>query len=398
LAVVIALYNFVPWVMSRPFRERDVGPEDHRRMVLLACGTIVLDYFALTCAIWLVGGCRSPFVVFYLLHVIASALLLSRRAALVLAGLAYGLLVLLVVIEWTGFASPHLPTGSVVGTEALGGRFALTILVVYAMLFVLTCYLLLTLTRAVRSGERRIQIANAELSRLSEQRRDFLHIAMHNLKSPLGAATMFLENIKAGLGGPVTDQQGEWLGRSLKRLEGLTEFLSEMQTLSALENSIISDTYVRVDLTGIAEGLYEEYRDVAEEQGLALALEIQRPVPAVVGHERLLREAIVNYVTNALKYTPRGGHVVLRVLYRKPWVRVEVSDDGEGIASEDQGRLFGEFVRVIKPGSQAANVKGTGLGLSIVRRVVLAHDGRFGVESQEGNGSTFFIALPPLLE
>lgn len=398
VAACIAAYDVVAWLLLRRYRDPEVATPEHERLLLATYGAIALDFVALTCAVWLVGGIRSPFAAFYLLHVIVSALLLSRRAVLVLTGLAYGLLVLLAAGEWTGLAPPRLPAGAVASVAPLEGRFALTLLVVYAMLFGLTCFLLLGLTRSLRRGERRIYMANAELGRLSEQRRDFLHIAMHNLKAPLGAVKMFLENLQAGLAGPLNDKQGEWVGRSLRRLDELSDFMSDMHTLSSLESDIIAAQFTRVDLEQLLARLVEEHRDLAEQRGQSLRLEVRRPVPPVVGHPRLLREAAVNYLTNALRYTPAGGHVEVRLAWRAPHVRLEVADDGEGIAPADQARLFGEFVRLRKPAGPGEPERGSGLGLSIVKRIALAHGGRVGVDSEPGRGSTFFLELPPLLE
>lgn len=113
--------------------------------------------------------------------------------------------------------------------------------------------------------------------------------------------------------------------------------------------------------------------------------------------ERLIREALANYLGNAIKYTPRGGNVVVSASDEHGVVRVTVTDDGPGIAKDAQARLFQEFVRT---GSQAAKTDrsgGIGLGLSIVRRIAEAHGGRAGVASEPGLGSTFFMefrALP----
>jgi signal transduction histidine kinase len=140
--------------------------------------------------------------------------------------------------------------------------------------------------------------------------------------------------------------------------------------------------------------LVGEYEDVAESHSHTLTLEIPGPVPPVVGHARLLHEAIVNYLTNAIKYTPDGGTIVVRVLYREPMVRVEVQDNGIGIADEDLDRLFQEFVRIPRRGADADRARGSGLGLSIAKRIVVAHGGRTGVESKPGKGSTFFAEFP----
>jgi signal transduction histidine kinase len=88
----------------------------------------------------------------------------------------------------------------------------------------------------------------------------------------------------------------------------------------------------------------------------------------------------------------------VRVLSKPPMVRIEVSDNGIGIAPEDQGRLFQEFVRISGTPEKPNKIKGSGLGLSIVKRVVLAHGGRTGVESEAGKGSTFYMELPALVE
>lgn len=398
LALFIALYDLAAWLFFRRHTGPDIPASVYPRLLAVTYAAVILDFLSLTAAVWLVGGGRSPFTAFYLLHVMVSCILLSRRAALTLTTLAWGLLVSMIVIEWTGAAIPPLPAGAVTGEGRLTGIQAVTLIVVSGTLLLLSALLLLGLTGALRRVERRILLANAELSRLSQLRKDFLHIGAHNLRAPLGAVTMLLENMRAGLAGEVTEKQKDWLGRSLRRLGDLSEFMTEMQTLSALETDIIKSEFKAVDLAGIVGRLVEEYRDVAEGRRHSLTLEPPGPVPPVLGHDRLLREAVVNYITNAIKYTPEGGTIVVRVLHRASWVRVEVSDNGPGIPREEQWRLFREFVRLEGPGMEANRVKGSGLGLSIVRRVMEAHGGRVGVESEAGEGSTFFLELPALVE
>jgi signal transduction histidine kinase len=209
---------------------------------------------------------------------------------------------------------------------------------------------------------------------------------------------MLLDNMRGGLAGPTTEKQRDWLDRSLRRLGDLSEFMRGIQALASLESDIIETQFSRVDLGAVAGRLVDEYEDVAAQRGHTLLLEIPEKVPPVVGHDRLIQEALVNYVTNAIKYTPNGGRIAVRVLSRPPMVRVEVIDNGIGIAREEQGRLFQEFFRVPAGGDRPNKVKGSGLGLSIVRRVVLAHGGRTGVESEPGKGSTFYMELPSLVE
>lgn len=396
LSAAIALYNLVAWAFFRRFRDGGAGARAFPRLLAVTYAAVLLDFLALTAAVWLVGGARSPFTAFYLLHVMVGCILLSRRAALTLTGVAFALLVALVALEWSGLAVPRLPRGAVAGAERLDGLHASTLIVVHLVLLGASAFLLLGLVRSLRSVERRIRLANAELRRLSQQRRDFLHIAAHNLRAPLGAVTMLLDNMRAGVAGPTSEKQRDWLDRSLRRLGDLGEFMTGIQTLASLESDIIKTQFTHVDLAQVAAHLVEEYADVAAAHRQRLSLEVEDGLPPVLGHERLLQEAVVNYLTNALKYTPDGGLIVVRLLHRAPLVRLEVRDDGPGIAPQDQERLFQEFVRLADP--DAPRVKGSGLGLSIVRRIALAHGGRTGIESRKGEGSTFFLELPAFVE
>ncbi|MBZ0267837.1 HAMP domain-containing histidine kinase, partial [bacterium] len=288
------------------------------------------------------------------------------------------------------------PAGAVAGTEPLGDVYALTLLLVYSALFSFSAYLLLAVTRSLRRVQERILLAHEELERLSEQRKSFLYIAVHNLKAPVGAVTMLLDNMRAGLAGETTETQRDWIDRCRKRLDELSRFMADLQTLSSLETDIIDSVFHPVDVPSIARSLVDEYRDVAASHGQALGTDIRGVVPRVLGHDRLLREALVNYVTNAIKYSPRNGHITVGVRSEPPVVRVEVKDDGPGIPPGENDRLFREFARLPPRDGEAPTEPGTGLGLAIVRRIVAAHGGRVGVESEPGAGSTFFLELPAL--
>ena len=394
LGIVVVFYNTIAWLLARGLRLGEPSPETYRRLSTIMHAVILADLIALTVGVWLVGGARSPFLAFYLLHVVLAYLTLSRRAALTFTGIAFGLIALLVLGEWAGTVPPPLPIGAVGGVGELDGRYAVTVLVVYGLLLSLLSFLLHGVIRQLRRGERRIRLANEELTRLSELRKDFLRTALHNLKSPLGAVTMFLRNMKDGLGGPVTEKQTEWLDRSMKRIDGLSEFMKDMQLLASLDAGMIETEAKEFDVGRLLTEVVEENQDLAEDRGHALILEAPRILPRIVGFERMLKEAVVNYVTNAIKYTDEGGHITVRATHSPPVLRIEVEDDGPGIPQEDQGRLFAEFVRLHRRTGTAPGAKGSGLGLSIARRIVEAQGGVVGVESEVGKGSTFYMELP----
>jgi signal transduction histidine kinase len=391
LAGVILAYNGVAWLLIRRFRSPGEAVLHYRLLQHLMHVTIALDFLALTAVVWLMGGARSPFMAFYLLHVILSAVLLSPREAAVSTITAYGLLAGLVIGEWAGLI-PVQQLGGIGSTEPLDGIYAGTLLAVYGLLFGISSFLLVSLSGALARGERQMQATLVALERVSALRRDFLHIAVHNMGSPVGATTMFLQNLREGLAGPLNDKQEGWVDRALSRLDGLSRFLVDLRVLATLEAGRLEEEMSEVDLSPMLSELVEEYRDIAA--GRQQSLLLDAPVGLNVwGNERLLREAVVNYITNAIKYTPEGG--VIRVLgeHTRESVRVTVADNGPGIAPEDQARLFAEFQRLAQPDDGNAP-RGTGLGLSIVRRVVEVHGGSVGLESQPGEGSRFYLDLP----
>jgi len=284
--------------------------------------------------------------------------------------------------------------GAVADLAPVDPRYYGTVLVTYGMLFALSSTLLLGFSELLRQGEERLHLANEELERLGEFRRDFLHIALHNVQGPAGAVTMLLQNMRSGLGGPLTDQQERWLDRCMVRLGELSGFVRDLRLLGSLGGDPLAAGTEELDLTSLLEEVAAAYLDTAGDHGHELALDLPGKLPPVRGVERLIREAVVNYVTNAIKFTPRGGRIVLRAAHSPPNVRVEVQDTGIGITHADQDRLFKEFVRLKGPEGERSDIPGEGLGLSIVRRVVEAHGGSVGVESAPGEGNRFFLILP----
>jgi signal transduction histidine kinase len=132
-------------------------------------------------------------------------------------------------------------------------------------------------------------------------------------------------------------------------------------------------------------------RERAGRRGITLACEIAEQVGMIQGDERKVKQVLLNILSNALKFTPEGGRIEVRVVPGDGVVEVSVSDTGIGIAPEDQGTIFEEFQQV---GTAAKKVEGTGLGLALSRKFVELHGGRIWVQSEEGVGSTFTFTIP----
>lgn len=397
LAAVLCGYNAAVYLVLRPYHRDDESAEVARVFLERVLHfSVAADFIGLTVALWLVGGPYSPFQAFFIFHVIIASVLLSRRAAFAHASVAFALLSGLVIGTWFGWIPGRYPEGAVAACADLTGQYVLTVLTVQGLLIMLTAYLTTHLVHVLRLYTERLVETNQKLERVSRLRRDFLHIALHNLRSPVGVVSMHMSNLAHGYGGPLTADQQHWVERSQARLHELSRFLNDLEYLAALEADELDHQMEPVDLGALAAELVEENRDLAEKSGHTLRIETGDGALAVSGIARLIREAIANYITNAIKYTPRGGEISVRVLERGQTACVEVEDTGIGIAPADQGQLFHEMVRIAHGNAEIGDVAGSGLGLYIVQRIAEMHGAKIGVRSQVGAGSTFFLCFPKL--
>ena len=363
-----------------------------RRLVI----SVLLDFMALTVAVWIVGGTRSPFLGFYLFHLAISAFLLTRRTALLITLFSIVLLIGLVFSELMGLIPIHSPIGAVALPEPLTRTYALTTIIVYCTLFVLISLSATGLMVRLRQAESESYQQSLELEHLMAMRREFMLIAMHNMNSPLAVTSMLLRNLQSGALGELDPRHSEQIHRALKRLDGLDEFLADLRKLSELRRADLHEQSTEVSLEFLLVQVIDEHRELAERKAQSITFDPHSITGLVFGVPRLLHEALVNYVTNAIKYTPEGGQIRAMIIERGDQVRVEVTDTGVGLSPQDTSKVFDEFVRVNKCNSAINKTKGSGLGLSLVKQIVAAHKGIVGVDSTLGKGSTFWFEIPGL--
>jgi signal transduction histidine kinase len=209
----------------------------------------------------------------------------------------------------------------------------------------------------------------------------------HDLRTPLA-------RLRAGLEGALRDDtDAEALRRSLsaavEEADRVSSTLTTLMDISEAENGAMALRYERIAVREPLRESVELYEDVADEKGIALGLEA--PEGLFVSADRgRLRQALANLVDNALKYTPRGGHVRLSARSEGASVVFECADDGPGISAEDLPRIWDRLYR----GDRSRSERGLGLGLSLVRAIARAHGGEATVESSPGKGAAFRLRLP----
>ncbi len=230
-----------------------------------------------------------------------------------------------------------------------------------------------------------------ELRRLEAVRRDFVANVSHELKTPLTSIRGYVETILDDPGMDDATRQ-RFLERIREQSDRLGRLVADLMTISRLESDGEVLQIEPLDLRAVVRASVDGQRDDARARSLTLEVHVPDEAVPVRGDAEALRELVDNLVSNAIRYTPEGGRVEVRVRTRSDAAVVEVSDTGIGIAPEDQGRVFERFYRADRARSRQAG--GTGLGLAIVKHVALAHGGNVSLRSEPGRGSTFRVDLP----
>lgn len=228
----------------------------------------------------------------------------------------------------------------------------------------------------------------AELDRLKA---DLISIVSHEMRSPLTSIKGYVDLIMSGDLGKPPDWLESYLSVVSNNANRLSALIDDMLDLSRLESGQLSMDFSKVDVGYLCEMAYLNHKPQAEKKSISLSRRADDSL-AVSGDIDRLQQAVSNLVSNAVKYTPEGGVVTIQARAVGDWVEIEVSDNGFGISSADQEKLFQKFFRV--KSKQTRRIGGTGLGLCIVRTIVEAHHGEVSVRSTEGEGSVFLIRLP----
>ncbi len=214
----------------------------------------------------------------------------------------------------------------------------------------------------------------------------------HEIRAPLGAIRNYLTVLLDGNVGSLNDKQRFMLTRMMKRVDALLELERDLLDLSSIESG---SSTLDMELLSLADSVREVtdmMRPSAAEKGVRMRLLIE-PDPLVTYADKgAVKRVFTNLVNNAIKYTPPGGIVQVRVGRDDNKAFVEVMDTGIGISADNLSRIFGKFFRVRD--RQTAEIVGTGLGLPIVKVLVDAHSGEIKVDSEVGRGSTFTVLLP----
>ncbi len=435
ICIIVTIYNFfflyqarnldvearssVQKVLAAPLRRLLIIPKATSSLVERARATgnihIIVDLAVLTVLLHYTGGIENLFIFYFVFHVILAGILLHYRVAYMVATWAIFLVLLLVGLEYYEII-PHVHLeGFAAANLHKQGSYIVGVLIALSTCLYASAYMVTSISGELRKRQREVvalqqkgltektqELAEVgqELAKLEEGRQHllrFLAIASHDLKAPLSAVQSYIQLMLGGFSGELTDKQRQMLNRSSTRITEQLELISDLLDISRIDGGQIVQEMEEVSLSELVKESVENVRALAADKNIKLDIKLPASLPKLEASGVRLKQAITNLLTNAIKFTPEDGDVLIRITEQKGDICTEVMDTGTGISAEDLPMIFDDFYRGGK-----REKAGTGLGLSIVRRVVEAHSGKIRAESpnpedKKGRGSKFTLMLPKSL-
>lgn len=250
----------------------------------------------------------------------------------------------------------------------------------------------ITLKKEVDDATRELRKSNEKLKALDEAKDEFISMASHQLRTPLTSIKGYVSMVMEGDAGKINSKQKELLGSAFTSSQRMVFLISDMLNVSRLKTGKFIIESKVIDLVKLIESEVEQLIDTAKGRKLTLTFDKPKDFPKVQLDESKTRQVVMNFIDNAIYYTPAGGHITVALKQEGKSVELTVTDSGIGIPKASQHRLFTKFYRANN--ARKARPDGTGLGLFMAKKVIIAQGGTIIFHSEEGKGSTFGFRFP----
>lgn len=241
------------------------------------------------------------------------------------------------------------------------------------------------------SIQRELARKNAELSHLNEVKNQFLGMAAHDLRNPLHVISTYSEFLLDDLSSKLDSEQFDFLTTIHDQSQFMARLINDLLDVATIESGKLQLDLQPVDLIKLTENNLVRNRMIAARKEITLILDTSPVLPLLLDPTKI-EQVLDNLITNAIKFSPPGSQVFIRIQPAKKEILLTVQDEGPGIPADEVEKLFKPFQRTSV--KSTAGEKSTGLGLAIIKRIVEGHGGQIWLKSQVGTGSTFFVSLP----
>jgi signal transduction histidine kinase len=233
--------------------------------------------------------------------------------------------------------------------------------------------------------------ALAEEHRLQQAKDELLSLASHQLRTPATGVKQYVGMVMEGFSGEITDEQANLLQQAYKSNERQLQIINEFLYVAKLGSGSLTTSVHRFDVVPLVKDLVKEMQADVDERGHTITVKTPEST-FVYSDEHSLRMIVENLISNAVKYTKKGGKIHVALRKNSGYVTITVKDNGIGIAKQDMDMLFKQFSRI--PNELSNEVNGSGIGLYLAQQLAERNQGSIEVESEEGVGSVFTLRLP----
>jgi signal transduction histidine kinase len=250
----------------------------------------------------------------------------------------------------------------------------------------------LTLQAKVEEATRKLRRTNEKLKELDEAKDDFVSMASHQLRTPLTSIKGYTSMVLEGDAGKINATQRQLLEQSFFSAQRMVYLIADLLNVSRLKTGKFLIEPMPVNLAEVVSQEIGQLKEVAAGRSLTLTYEQPETFPTLLLDETKTRQVIMNFVDNAIYYTPAGGTIQVKLLETESSVELRVTDSGIGVPKSEQPHLFTKFYRANN--ARTARPDGTGLGLFMAKKVIVAEGGAIVFHTEEGKGSTFGFVFP----
>jgi signal transduction histidine kinase len=243
---------------------------------------------------------------------------------------------------------------------------------------------------------RELQKKNAELVKLNDLKNQFLGMAAHDLRNPIGVILSYSDFILEEAGEALGEEHRQFLTTIRKSSDFMLSMLNDLLDITKIESGRLELEIEAADLTGLVEQNVVLNRVLAAKKSIQIRIQRDAGLPPARVDRGKIQQVLNNLISNAVKFSPAGTTVTVRVFRSGDEATVSVKDEGPGIPDAERQKLFQPFSRTSV--KSTGGEKSTGLGLAIAKKIILGHRGKIWAESGIGGGSTFYFTLPLELE
>lgn len=245
----------------------------------------------------------------------------------------------------------------------------------------------ITLQNRINDATAKLKRSNEKLKEMDETKDEFISMASHQLRTPLTSVKGYLSMVLDGDAGKITENQQQLLNQAYVSSQRMVYLIADLLNVSRLKTGKFVINAAPTDLAEMVDGEVNQLKEVAKSRKLTITFNKPKNVPELYIDETKTRQVIMNFIDNAIYYSPNGGKIKVELKADRSCVYFMVKDNGMGVPKREQAHLFTKFYRA--KNAQKARPDGTGLGLFMAKKVINDQGGAILFESEEGKGSTF---------